>query len=128
MAIYTSGDPPDTFQAQRGQETTPCHTEIHLPPTPPRFSTPLPEGLLSVGIVTAKEQMELFIMHNYTPTDKQLPWDTTTERNVDRKSPACHGLVCFIEGGLNIILTFRLPLKLQGIPFPFPCVASYNLE
>lgn len=98
------------------------------PPPRPRFSTPLPEGLLSVGIVTAKEQMELFIMHNYTPTDKQLPWDTTTERNVDRKSPACHGLVCFIEGGLNIILTFRLPLKLQGIPFPFPCVASYNLE
>ena len=98
------------------------------PPPPPRFSTPLPEGLLSVGSVTAKEQMELFIMHNYTPTDKQLPWDTTTERNVDRKSPACHGLVCFIEGGLNIILTFRLPLKLQGIPFPFPCVASYNLE
>ena len=97
-------------------------------PPPPRFSTPRPEGLLSVGSVTAKEQMELFIMHNYTPTDRQLPWDTTTERNVDRKSPACHGLVCFIEGGLNIILTFRLPLKLQGIPFPFPCVASYNLE
>ena len=98
------------------------------PPHPPRFSTPLPEGLFSVGSVTAKEQMELFIMHNYTPTDKQLPWDTTTERNVDRKSPAYHGLVCFIEGGLNIILTFRLPLKLQGIPFPLTCVASYNLE
>lgn len=73
MAIYTSGDPPDTFQAQRGQETTPCHTELHLPPLPSRFSTPLPEGLLSVGSVTAKEQTELFIMHNYTPTDKQLP-------------------------------------------------------
>lgn len=59
MAIYTSGDPPDTFQAQRGQETTPCHTELHLPPPPPpRFSTPLPEGLLSVGSVTAKEQMD----------------------------------------------------------------------
>lgn len=65
MAIYTSGDPPDTFQAQRGQETTPCHTELHLPPPPPpRFSTPLPEGLLSVGSVTAKEQMELFIINH----------------------------------------------------------------
>ena len=63
MAIYTSGDPPDTFQAQRGQETTPCHTELHLPP-PPRFSTPLQEGLLSVGSVTAKEQMELFIINH----------------------------------------------------------------
>ena len=64
MAIYTSGDPPDTFQAQRGQETTPCHTELHLPPPPPRCSTPLPEGLLSVGSVTAKEQMELFIINH----------------------------------------------------------------
>ena len=114
MAIYTSWDRPDTFQAQRGQETTPCHTELHLPPPhPPRFSSPLPEGLLSVGSVTDKEQMELFIMHNYTPTDKQLPWDKTTERNVDRKSPSCHGLVCFIEGGLSTIFTFILPLKLQ---------------
>ena len=59
MAIYTSGDPPDTFQAQRGQETTPCHTERHRPPPPPpRFSTSLPVGLLSVGSVTAKEQMD----------------------------------------------------------------------
>ena len=110
------------------RNNTLSHGTPSPPPPPPRFSTPLPEGLLSVGSVTAKEQTELFIMHNYTPTDKQLPWDTTTERNVDRKSPACHGLVCFIEGGLNIILTLRLPLKLQGIPFPFPCVASYNLE
>ena len=122
MAIYTSGDPPDTFQAQRGQETTPCHTELHC------FSTPLPAGLLSVGSVTDKEQMELFIMHNYTPTDQQLPCDTTTERNVDRKSPACYRLVCVIERSLNIIFTFRMPLKLKGIPFPFTCIASYNLE
>ena len=65
MAIYTSGDPPDTFQAQGGQETTPFHTELPLPPPPPpRFSTPLPEGLLSVGSVTAKEQMELFIINH----------------------------------------------------------------
>ena len=126
MAIYTSWDRPDTFQAQRGQETTPCHTELHLSPPPPRFTTPLPEGLLSVGIVTDEEQMELFIMHNYTPTDKQLPWHKTTERNVDRKSPTCHGLVCFIGGGLSTIFTFILPLKLQGIPFPFPCNASYQ--
>ena len=95
------------------RNNTLSHGTPSLPPPPPRFTTPLPEGLLSVGIVTDEEQMELFIMHNYTPTDKQLPWDKTTERNVDRKSPSCHGLVCFIEGGLSTIFTFILPLKLQ---------------
>ena len=107
------------------RNNTLSHGTPSLPP-PPRFTTPLPEGLLSVGIVTDEEQMELFIMHNYTPTDKQLPWHKTTERNVDRKSPTCHGLVCFIGGGLSTIFTFILPLKLQGIPFPFPCNASYQ--
>ena len=53
---------------------------------------------------------------------------TTTERNLDRKSPTCHGLVCFVEGGLSTLFPFILPLKLQGIPFPFPCVASYSPE
>ena len=124
--------PPWHVSGSEGPRNNPLSHGTPSPPAPPPRVFPLhcrkAYFLLAVLPLKNKWNCLSLIMHNYTPTDKQLPWDTTTERNVDRKSPACHGLVCFIEGGLNIILTFRLPLKLQGIPFPFPCVASYNLE
>ena len=64
MAICTSGDRPDTFQAQRGHATPRNNTlsdGTPSPPPPPYFSPPLPGGLPSVGNVTDKEQIELFI-------------------------------------------------------------------
>ena len=76
MAIYTSGDRPDTFQAQRGQERTPCPTLPTPPPPPPRaFPSTAGRPKFCWQCYRQRTNGIVYHVHNYatTATDQQLP-------------------------------------------------------